>query len=118
MRRFLPVAVAVLLGAGGWLAAQDSKQIAIAAGDVLCCAVVRNEDARLPYFLSYYRQMGIARFLFVDNGSTDETLSLLLAQPDVYTWRSPHSFSAWASRHTHWMNCKVGRCRRASAEGH
>lgn len=27
MRRCLPVAVAMLLGAGGWLGAQDSKQI-------------------------------------------------------------------------------------------
>jgi glycosyltransferase involved in cell wall biosynthesis len=71
----------------------DAGQIEIQAGDILCCAVVRNEAPRLPYFLSYYRRRGVARFLIVDNGSTDGTLPYLLAQPDVYTWRSSCSFN-------------------------
>jgi glycosyltransferase involved in cell wall biosynthesis len=54
---------------------------------------VRNESLRLPYFLSYYRKKGIRKFLIVDNNSTDDTLSYLLNEPDVYVWQSKHSFN-------------------------
>lgn len=73
----------------------------IPASALLCCCAVRNERHRLPYFLSYYRAKGVNRFLFVDNGSTDDTLLYLRAQPDVLVWRSTYSFgranfgSAW-----------------------
>jgi hypothetical protein len=70
-------------------------------GDVMCCTVVQNEAQRLPFFLTYYRERGIAKFFFIDNDSTDGTLAFLLEQPDVYVWHSPLSFrranygSAW-----------------------
>ncbi|MGA3117699.1 MAG: glycosyltransferase family 2 protein [Syntrophobacteraceae bacterium] len=71
---------------------KDAKTIEIDVGNVLCCTVVRNESMRLPYFLSYYREKGVSRFLLVDNGSSDGTLTYLLEQPDVYTWQSNRSF--------------------------
>lgn len=83
------------------LTRSDHKTIVIELNDILCCCVVRNESVRLPYFLSFYRHKGIGKFLFVDNNSTDDTLSYLLQQPDVYVWHSPYSFnlanfgSAW-----------------------
>jgi hypothetical protein len=46
-------------------------------------SVVKNEADRLEDFLRYYRNHGIERFVFVDNGSTDGGLEFLLAQPDV-----------------------------------
>lgn len=66
--------------------------IDIAPSDILCCVVVRNEAIRLPYFLRYYRQLGIAKFLIVDNDSSDGTRSWLARQPDVYVWKSSLSF--------------------------
>lgn len=72
---------------------RDEKPIAIEEGEVICLTAVRNEAARLPHFLSYYRSLGITRFLVVDNASTDGTDELLLAEPDVHLWRSPHSFN-------------------------
>jgi glycosyltransferase involved in cell wall biosynthesis len=80
---------------------KDAKQIEINSGDVLCCTVVRNEYLRLPYFLSYYRQKGVSKFLIVDNNSIDGTTKYLQEQPDVYLWHSVLSFnqanfgSAW-----------------------
>jgi glycosyltransferase involved in cell wall biosynthesis/tetratricopeptide (TPR) repeat protein len=71
---------------------KDTKRIEICPEDVLCCTVVRNESIRLPQFLSYYREKGVSKFLMVDNGSSDNTLSYLLEQPDVYTWQSSRSF--------------------------
>jgi len=83
------------------LTRRDRKALAIAPHEILCCCVIRNESVRLPYFLSFYRQKGVAKFFFVDNDSTDGTLPYLLEQPDVYVWQSPYSFnranfgSAW-----------------------
>jgi glycosyltransferase involved in cell wall biosynthesis/predicted negative regulator of RcsB-dependent stress response len=75
------------------LVRQDTKSIEISATDVLCFTAVRNELPRLPYFLDYYRQQGVARFLIVDNQSTDDALNYLRQQPDVYLWSSGKSFN-------------------------
>ena len=50
------------------------------AGVVIC--VVRDELAFLPHFLQHYRDLGVQRFAFVDNGSTDGTRQYLLDQGD------------------------------------
>ena len=75
------------------LSRADDKPIALQPDAILCCSVMRNEAARLPYFLSYYRRLGMDSFFVVDNGSTDDTLAYLLTQPDVRVWRSPLSFN-------------------------
>jgi len=46
-------------------------------------AVVRNEMIMLPHFLTYYRQLGVNSFIFVDNLSNDGTREYLLKQHDV-----------------------------------
>jgi glycosyltransferase involved in cell wall biosynthesis len=46
-------------------------------------SVVRNERSRLANWLKHYRDMGISRFLIVDNGSTDGTAEFLASQTDV-----------------------------------
>lgn len=55
-------------------------------------AVVRNERALIQSFLDHYRQLGIGRFLIVDNGSDDGTFELLAEQPDVDLWRTNASY--------------------------
>ncbi len=50
--------------------------------------VVRNERALLPSFLSYYRTLGVTRFICVDDASTDGTAEFLVAQADVDVWTS------------------------------
>lgn len=58
----------------------------IAHDDVLAFVTLRNERARLPYFLDYYRAMGVRHFLFVDNASDDGSREYLSAQPDASVW--------------------------------
>lgn len=55
-------------------------------------SVIRNECVRLPYFLDYYRRLGVAQFLFVDNGSSDGSAEYLADQPDVSLWRTDASY--------------------------
>lgn len=69
---------------------------------------MRNEAPRIPFFLEYYRNMGINHFVIVDNDSSDETQELLADQPDVSLWTTPASYSA--SRFgVDWMNYLLGR---------
>ena len=53
---------------------------------------MRNESVRLPFFLKYYRDMGVNHFLFVDNESDDDSLEYLKDQPDVSVWRANGSY--------------------------
>lgn len=59
---------------------------------VLAFSTVRNEIVRLPYFLEYYRNLGVQHFLMVDNNSDDGTRDYLAAQPDVSLWQTAHSY--------------------------
>ncbi|WP_037314633.1 glycosyltransferase family 2 protein [Ruegeria halocynthiae] len=60
--------------------------------DILLISVIRNEKIRLPYFLEYYRRLGVNHFLFVDNDSDDDTLDYLAHQPDVSVWLAKTSY--------------------------
>lgn len=60
--------------------------------DVLVFSTVRNELLRLPYFLKYYRDLGVKHFLIVDNGSVDGSTEFLKKQTDVSLWRSDESY--------------------------
>lgn len=75
------------------LVRKDSRYFSLRPAEILCCTVLRNELARLPYFLDYYRKKGIRAFVAVDNGSSDGSLEYLLKQPDVYVWQSDFSFN-------------------------
>lgn len=59
---------------------------------ILLFSTVRNERIRLPYFLKYYRDLGVNHFLIVDNDSTDGMREYLAAQPDVSLWHSDASY--------------------------
>lgn len=87
----------------------------IARGDVLAVTTLRNERARLPYFLKYYRGLGIDHFLVIDNDSDDGSRDYLAEQPDVSVWTTRASYKRsrfgvdwmnWLSRkyaHGHWL---------------
>ncbi len=64
----------------------------IKPGALLLFCTQRNEHIRLPYFLKYYRSIGIDHFLFVDNDSTDGAAEYLSEQPDVSLWHTAHSY--------------------------
>lgn len=66
----------------------------IQSGDVLLFSTLRNEAVRLPYFLNYYRKLGVGHFFFVDNDSTDGSGDYLAEQPDVSLWHTKASYKA------------------------
>jgi hypothetical protein len=80
----------------------------IRKGDILMFSTLRNERVRLPYFLQYYREMGVNHFFFVDNDSTDGSLDYLADQPDVSVWhtRSSYKRSRFGVDWLNWLQMK------------
>ena len=75
----------------------------IQSSDILIFSTFRNENIRLPYFLKYYRDMGVTHFLMVDNDSDDGGREYLAAQPDVSLWTTPASYKR-ARFGVDWLN--------------
>ncbi|KAA9133359.1 glycosyltransferase family 2 protein [Marinihelvus fidelis] len=75
----------------------------IRRGDILLFATLRNERVRMPWFLDYYRKLGVSHFLFVDNGSTDGFRELVADMEDVSVWYTEASY-AKANFGMHWLN--------------
>ncbi|WP_375260750.1 glycosyltransferase family 2 protein [Palleronia sp.] len=64
----------------------------IGAATNVVITVARNEHIRLPYFLRYYRNLGIEHFLFIDNGSDDGSAAYLSEQADCSVWSTTASY--------------------------
>ena len=92
---------------------QSNRTGAISPGDVLLFSTIRNEHVRLPYFLKYYRELGIDHFIFVDNASEDETAAFLSEQPDCSVFQTSASYKN-ARFGVDWMNWLL----RKYAHGH
>lgn len=75
----------------------------IGRGDILLFMTMRNENLRLPYFLDYYRKLGVAHFFVVDNGSDDGGREYMAAQPDASVWMTRASYKG-ARFGMDWLN--------------
>ncbi|WP_189367288.1 glycosyltransferase family 2 protein [Tateyamaria omphalii] len=82
----------------------------IRPNDLLCFSTLRNEAIRLPFFLDYYREMGINHFLIVDNDSTDGSLDYLVQQPDVSVWSTKAGYkrARFGVDWLNWLQMKYG----------
>ncbi len=72
----------------------SDKRSTISASSILCFTTLRNEAARLPFFLDHYRRLGVQHFFMVDNGSDDGSDALLACQTDVTLYRATASYRA------------------------
>ena len=75
----------------------------VGRGDILLFCTLRNERIRLPYFLKYYRDLGVAHFFFVDNGSDDGSREYLAQQEDASVWTTQASYKR-ARFGVDWLN--------------
>ena len=77
-----------------------------AAAGLRLFSVMRNEHDLLPGFLEHYRNLGVVRFVIVDNDSSDGTHELLLQQPDVDLYHTGGSYAA-ANGGTLWVDALI-----------
>ncbi len=82
----------------------------IKSSDILLFCTQRNEGVRLPWFLKYYRDLGVNHFFFVDNDSDDGSLDYLANQPDVSLWTTQASYkrSRFGVDWMNWLLMKYG----------
>lgn len=76
--------------------------------DILLFSTIRNEEIRLPFFLKYYRNLGVNHFILVDNHSSDGSLAQLKGQPDISIWQTGHSYKT-SHFGVDWLNCLQSR---------
>jgi hypothetical protein len=62
-------------------------------GEIALIVCVRNGAAYLPLFLQHYRALGVARFVVVDDNSSDGTRALLAECPDADLYGSQIDFT-------------------------
>lgn len=74
---------------------------------LILISVVRNEIAVMGDFLAHYRELGVDRFVVLDNRSTDGTADLLAAQPDVDLYLVDRQFLP--PRKQGWINRAIAR---------
>ena len=70
---------------------------------ILLFSCFRNERAFAPWFLDYYRALGVEWFFIVDNLSTDKTVEYLTAQKDVTVFASGDHYLQTGSG-ARWVN--------------
>lgn len=85
----------------------------IVSDDVLLFCTFRNEDVRLPFFLDYYRKLGVNHFLLVDNDSEDGGRDFVQGQPDVSLWTTNAAYGE-ARYGVDWLTYLQGKY----ADGH
>ncbi len=81
---------------------------AIGDDDILLFCTLRNERIRLPFFLEYYRNLGINHFLFVENDSDDGSKEYLEQQHDVTLWTTAQSYKR-SKFGVDWLNALQSR---------
>ncbi len=80
----------------------------IKPGARLLMTMGRDENKRIPYFLEYYRKLGIDHFLFVDNQSDEPMADVLQDQLDVSLWHTEEGY-ADTRFGVDWMNALLGK---------
>lgn len=70
-----------------------TEPINITDSDIVLFTPARNEMLRMPSFLNHYRQLGVDKFVIIDNDSTDGSVEFLLKQDDVYLFHSTGSYA-------------------------
>ncbi len=86
---------------------QDRTHL-IKPGARLLMTMGRDENSRLPYFLEYYRKLGIDHFLVVDNQSEVPMADILANEPDVSLWSTDESYVDTRFG-VDWMNALLGK---------
>lgn len=81
----------------------DERPLAELDDKIILFACLRNEITFLPWFLEYYRSIGVDRFVFIDNNSDDGSREYLLEQPDAMVYATDDNFFA-AHSGMRWIN--------------
>jgi|GEM_PF-826882 len=60
---------------------------------ILVFSTLHNEEKRLPFFLRYYKSLGVDHFFLIDNNSTDRTAEIIRDEPSAHYFFTAASYS-------------------------
>src|SRR5690349_8804254 len=86
----------------------DTQDIPDDLSEIRLFAVMKNESLRVPYFLRYYRRLGVKRFFIIDNDSDDGMTEYLLQQSDCAVFHTKGSY-AHSRAGLAWLNPLMDR---------
>ncbi|WP_276501604.1 glycosyltransferase family 2 protein [Terrimonas pollutisoli] len=83
--------------------ARKNPSVSVRDNGLIIICVVRNELARVRKFIAYYNALGVHKFAFLDDQSTDGTREYLYNHPDVELFESNFRYTsnarlAWINR--------------------
>lgn len=70
---------------------------------VIVLTVVRNGEAYMSEFLRHYSSLGVSHFVFLDNGSADDTVEMAAKRGDVSIWQTDLPFGRFDSAMRDWL---------------
>jgi hypothetical protein len=70
-----------------------ARPIDLPLPDPIAFILIRNEMLRLPFLLKYYRDMGVRKFIILDNDSNDGCRDFLSGQEDVLLFETKNSYA-------------------------
>lgn len=82
----------------------DEHYVPSAEGEIRAFACIKNEMMRVPFLLDYHRKLGVDRFFFIDNGSSDGTVEFLKGERDCHCFHSDGNFFAENVEPPKWSN--------------
>jgi glycosyltransferase involved in cell wall biosynthesis len=71
----------------------DSNPVPTNSRELRLFMVVRNESLRLPFILNYYFSQDVDRMFFVDNGSSDDTASIVSSKENTHLFSTEDRFA-------------------------
>ncbi len=77
----------------------DKKVIPDLKNEIRLFAIMRNESLRLPHFINYYKNLGVDRFIIIDNNSSDLSVEIALSYDNVHVFATNDSYT----NHWCWM---------------
>lgn len=83
----------------------DTLPIHKIKSEIRLFAIMRNESLRLPYFHSYYQGLGVDRFFFIDNNSTDSSREIILSKINSHLFVTEQSYRD----HWYWLEYMLDR---------
>ena len=70
-------------------------EVEVEKNDVIVLCLFRDGLLHLPHFFAHHRKMGVTHFVFLDNGSVDQSAEFIKAQPDATLYYSPLPFGQY-----------------------
>lgn len=71
----------------------EKPELRLEQDSILVFSTLHNEEKRLPFFLKYYKSLGVDRFFFIDNNSSDGTAEIIRSEPSAQYFFTTASYS-------------------------